>query len=198
LGKTKLKDTEILTVSCKVKNTGKVKGKEAVQVYVRDIQSIANRPVRELKDFTKIELAPGEEKHISFNLDKRAFAYYEPKLHDWYVESGVFIVEMGSSSRDIRLSGEIEVHGTKTIPVQFDRDSAIDDILQTERGRAVMAAFNGGQQQQSRKGNTAHNLGGGGEKLIERMRTEMPLSYLVNLGFMSEEQLENLLTSISE
>ena len=76
--KDKLTDAESLTVTCKVKNTGTCTRKEVVQLYVRDEQSRVNRPVRELKGFEKVELAPGEETTVSFTLGKKAFAYYEP------------------------------------------------------------------------------------------------------------------------
>jgi beta-glucosidase len=194
LNKSAMQDTEKLTVSCTVKNTGKVSGKEAVQVYVRDTQSTVGRPVRELKEFAKVCLASGEEKRLSFTLDKRAFAYYEPKIHDWYVESGIFAVEIGSSSRNIRLCGEVEVRGTVEIPVQFTKNSTVGDLAQTEQGRAIMASFMTAQEQ-SQPDAAAHNLGSGGDKLIQRMRQEMPLSYMVNLGYMTEEQLEQILSN---
>lgn len=83
LDQSEIDDTDILTVSVTVKNTGTRFGKEAVQLYVRDVESTVNRPVRELKGFAKIALEAGESKTVTFKLDKRAFAYYEPKIHDF-------------------------------------------------------------------------------------------------------------------
>ena len=73
-----------------VKNTGSRAGKEAVQLYVGDVESTPLRPVRELKGFAKVALEPGESKAVSFTLDKRSFAYWNQQIHDWHVETGVF------------------------------------------------------------------------------------------------------------
>jgi len=62
---------KILTVTCKVKNTGKYDGKEVIQLYVRDLESTVYRPEKELKGFEKIDLSTGEEKEVTFELDKR-------------------------------------------------------------------------------------------------------------------------------
>jgi beta-glucosidase len=101
--KKEITDKETIEVKVKVKNTGKVKGKEIVQLYVRDVESKVNRPEKELKGFEKIELAPGEEKTVTFKLDKRSFAYYNTEIRDWYVESGEFEILVGKSSKEIEL-----------------------------------------------------------------------------------------------
>lgn len=92
-----------LTVSFKVKNTGSMAGKETVQLYISDVESIVSKPMKELKDFDKIYLEPGEEKEVVFHLDERSFAYYNINLHEWCVESGEYKVLIGASSQDIRL-----------------------------------------------------------------------------------------------
>ena len=74
-----IKDTETLTVTVDVTNTGKKAGKEVVQLYVADKESTVIRPVKELRNFAKIELAPGETKNVAFTLDKRAFARSEER-----------------------------------------------------------------------------------------------------------------------
>ena len=94
-----IKDTETLTVTVDVTNTGKKAGKEVVQLYVADKESTVIRPVKELRNFAKIELAPGETKNVAFTLDKRAFAYYSVKIHDWHVESGEFDILIGKIGR---------------------------------------------------------------------------------------------------
>ena len=83
-------DQEVLTVSVDVENTGNRAGKEVVQIYVAPGESETARPVKELKAFDKIELAPGEKKTVVFELDARAFAYWNTEIHDWFVESGVY------------------------------------------------------------------------------------------------------------
>ena len=112
LSHSNLQDTEPLTVSLKVKNTGSCAGKEVVQIYVAPPASRLFKPEQELREFGKIFLQPGEEKEISFQLGKRAFAYWNVNLNDWHVESGTYQVLVGSSSRDIRLKGEVAVQST--------------------------------------------------------------------------------------
>jgi beta-glucosidase len=96
-------------VSLTVKNTGDVAGKETVQVYVRDIQSTAFRPEKELKGFVKVELNSGEETEVRIELDRRAFAFYDVDQRDWIVEAGEFEILVGASSQDIRLSDVIQL-----------------------------------------------------------------------------------------
>ncbi|MBR5410610.1 MAG: glycoside hydrolase family 3 C-terminal domain-containing protein [Clostridia bacterium] len=122
LSKKKIKDTEELTVKFKVKNVGAVAGAEVAQLYVGDDESTAFRPVKELKGFKKVFLAPGEEKEITLTLGKRAFAYYNVKLGDWHVETGDFTVMVGASSRDIRLTGKVHVTSTVDAPSVDLRD----------------------------------------------------------------------------
>ncbi len=92
-------------VSLEVKNTGKVSGKEVVQLYVADPQASLPRPTKELKGFAKIELKPGQTKTLTFSLDERSLAYFDPVARKWVAEPGEFKILVGSSSRDIRLEG---------------------------------------------------------------------------------------------
>ena len=102
-----------LTVTCTVKNTGPVAGQEIVQLYVRDVESTAFCPDKELKGFAKLHLEPGEGKRLSIELDERAFAHYDVALGDWHVETGAFEILVGASSRDIRLTASIDVTSSR-------------------------------------------------------------------------------------
>jgi beta-glucosidase len=101
-----VKRGENVKVYVKVKNTGKVAGKEVAQLYVSDKQASLQRPAKELKGFAKVALQPGEEKMISFELNERALAYYHPDRKAWVAEPGEFEVLIGSSSQDIRLKAK--------------------------------------------------------------------------------------------
>lgn len=90
-------------VTLDVRNVGQRSGAEIVQLYVRDVASRVDRPVKELKRFAKIDLASGELQRVHFDLRHEDFAFYDPVLHQWRVEPGEFEVLVGSSSRDIRL-----------------------------------------------------------------------------------------------
>jgi beta-glucosidase len=98
----KAKAGDEIKVSIYVANTGKVAGKEVVQVYVSDVASSVPRPPKELKAFRKVALNPGEKKKIGFTLTKEAFAFYDVKSKNWAVEPGEFEILVGSSSRDIK------------------------------------------------------------------------------------------------
>jgi beta-glucosidase len=123
LSQSTIADGEKLNVALTVKNTGQVAGKEIVQVYVRDIESTQFRPHKELKGFAKISLEPGEESEVGFELDRRAFAYYNTDLRDWHIESGEFEILVGASSRDIRLSEIVNMESSQPSTGAADRDN---------------------------------------------------------------------------
>ncbi len=112
-----IKDSDTLTVSFKIKNTGAVDGAEAAQLYVSDVESTIYRPVKELKGFKKVFLKAGEEKEVFIDLDKRAFAFYNVDAHDWQVETGEFKILVGASSRDIRLEASVNVESTSSYAI---------------------------------------------------------------------------------
>ena len=92
-----------------VRNSGNRFGKEVVQLYMHDQQASVARPPAELKGFAKIGLQPGASQTVIFELDGRAFAFFDPQKHTWTVEPGIYEIRIGSSSRDIRLVGKISV-----------------------------------------------------------------------------------------
>lgn len=96
------KDKDKIEVVVPVTNTGSKKGKEAVQLYVSDLKSSVERPVKELKGFKKVELNPGETKDVKFELDRRALSYFDAEKHQWVMEPGDFEILVGASSADIR------------------------------------------------------------------------------------------------
>ena len=126
-----IKDTDTLTVSFKIKNTGSVDGAEIAEIYVADKESTIFRPEKELRAFKKVFLKAGEEKEVCVELGKRAFAYYNVNIGDWHVETGEFDILVGASSRDIKLSGTVNVESTveaevpdyrKTAPAYYTAD----------------------------------------------------------------------------
>jgi beta-glucosidase len=106
VGKSRVKD---VFVEVKVRNTGQRTGAEVVQVYVHDGHSRIDRPIRELKAFDRVELKPGETKTLQFNLLNPAFSYWSPEKKDWVMDPGTFEVQIGASSRDIRLRESVDV-----------------------------------------------------------------------------------------
>ena len=104
--KREMKADEQLTVTVPVKNTGSREGKEVVQLYIRDKKSSVERPVKELKGFCKVSLNPGEEKEVSFTIDRSALSYFDAGSHQWMAEPGAFEAIVAASATDIR--GRVE------------------------------------------------------------------------------------------
>src|SRR6202522_4022519 len=96
-------------VSLKLRNQGKRAGAEVVELYVHDGHSSVDRPVKELKGFRRVELAPGKSATVNFRLDKNSLSYYSTQKKDWIAEPGTFDVLVGASSADIRLKGSFEL-----------------------------------------------------------------------------------------
>ena len=136
-----IRDTDSLTVTATVTNTGKRAGKAVAQLYVGDVESTVIRPVRELKGFEKVLLQPGESKDVSFTLDKRSFAYWNEEIHDWHVETGAFTIEVGDSSRDLPLRAEVNVESTVELPRHYTADSIYLDIMRDPKASEIMRAF---------------------------------------------------------
>jgi beta-glucosidase len=100
---------EKLNVKVDIENTGKVEGMEVVQLYVKDLEASVKRPAKELKDFRKVNLKPGEKKTVYFTLTKRDFAFWDVESASWKVESGKFEILVGKASNDIQLTTGFEV-----------------------------------------------------------------------------------------
>lgn len=109
LSSSEIKEGDPLTVSINITNISEVDGKEAVQLYIAPPKSKIYKPVRQLAAFKKVFIQRGETRTVEFELDKRAFAYYNTQIGDWHVESGTYKIEIGASSRDIRAVREITV-----------------------------------------------------------------------------------------
>lgn len=105
-------DNSELKVTCKVKNTGDMAGAEVMQIYVADQTPDIFKVVKELKGFCKVFLQPGEEKKLTFTLDKRAFSHYDVHTGGWEVLSGEYKILIGTSSEDIKMEEKITVRGT--------------------------------------------------------------------------------------
>jgi beta-glucosidase len=92
-----------------VSNTGSLPGAETVQIYVGQTKCSVERPVRELKAFSKAHLAPGETQRLEMQLDARAFAFWDTAKNGWTVEAGEFLIEAGVSARDVRCQQLIQI-----------------------------------------------------------------------------------------
>jgi beta-glucosidase len=110
LDETSLEDDLNALIHITIRNTGTVSGAEVVQVYVADKEATVARPAHELKGFTKVYLEPGKEQVVVIKLHKGSFGFYDENKHSFVVEPGDFIIQVSSSSRDIRLSETIRLN----------------------------------------------------------------------------------------
>ncbi|QHS57562.1 beta-glucosidase BglX [Mucilaginibacter sp. 14171R-50] len=108
ISKTAIKKNESLTVSFDLQNTGTVAGEEIAQLYIRDMVARPLRPVKELKGFKKVMLAPGETKHISFTIDKEKLVFYNDNL-ELITQPGEFKLMIGGASNNIKLEKSFQL-----------------------------------------------------------------------------------------
>ena len=191
--KNEMYDTDTLTVKVTVKNSGKVSGKEIIQIYVRDIASSMIRPDKELRDFEKVSLNPGEEKTITFTLGKRAFAYYNETIKDWHVESGEFEILVGSSSKYLRVKESVIINSTIALKKHYTRNSTLGDVMLHPKGKK--AAEDLIRQMVGDPNNSPESLGTD----MSVMFRDFVLRSMVHFtgGAFSEEMMEKLLSELN-
>lgn len=190
---------DTLKVSLEITNTGACAGKEVVQLYVAPGKSWAIRPVHELKGFEKISLQPGETKTVTFFLKDRDFAYYDPETRDWFVEKGMYGIEIGASCRDIRLAGEVSVNGGRKTVKKITMDTTLGDIFDIDRseearallGKVVFAGISDRDDEL---------LGESTKEMREAMMRDMPLRNVLSFGdgAVTLEELKALVEKLNE
>ena len=198
-----IRDTETVTVTATVKNTGNRAGKTVAQLYVGDAESTLIRPVRELKGFAKIDLRPGESREVTFTLDKRSFACWNSQIHDWHVETGDFTIEVGASSRDLPLKGTVRVESTVELPRHYTMDSIFMDIMADPKAKEVMMPLirrtmeifsheeNGSNSEAAKEAVT--------EDMTMAMMQYMPLRGVFSFGGgVSAEQTDEMLRQLNQ
>lgn len=131
------------TVQVTVTNTGDRAGAEVVQLYIAPPQTGLYRPLRELKGFARVELAPGESRTVTFTLDDRSFAVW---ADGWKIPAGTYTVQVGASSEDIRLAAELPVAGEQILVPDWQKGSWYE-TLQGQPSDAEFEALYGGPLQ---------------------------------------------------
>jgi len=193
--KAEIDDKQTLNISFKIKNTGKMKGKEVVQLYVSKPETKLIRAKKDLKGFVKVELEPGEEKTLTIDLNKRAFAYYNTKIKDWHVESGAYEILVGTSSDDIRLSTQVKIFSTVTVPKKYHRNTTVGELMEDPKAKAIIE--NLAQQITSEMG--LSDISEENPDIAFNMMRYMPLRALINFskGQFTEEILQGLLEKLN-
>lgn len=125
----RMKATDKVVVSVEVVNDGNCDGKEVIQVYVAEKESDISIPLRELKRFKKVLIRKGESVWVEFELDFRDFAHWDTELHSWHINSGIFSIQIGRSSREIVLEKEIYVEAEQAKRLLLTINSTIKEIV---------------------------------------------------------------------
>ncbi|MGN0634194.1 MAG: glycoside hydrolase family 3 C-terminal domain-containing protein [Oscillospiraceae bacterium] len=184
------------TVEATITNTGDRDGAEIVQLYIAPVNPSVIRPVKELKGFEKVFLKSGESKRVVFRLDKSAFAYYSPVIHDWYSEGGEYGILIGASCEDIRLESEVHYNASERLPVRYTLDSTGGDITSTPEGRRIFEELlstidigvNGG----------ADTLGESSAQMAMAMAQDMPIHTMISFCDSKEITREKLQMMVDE
>jgi len=199
LSSTSILDTDTVTVTVRVTNTGSVAGKEVVQLYVAPQTNGVIRPVKELKGFDKVSLEPGETKTVSFTLDKRSFAYYNVEIHDWYVEAGIYDIIIGKSSRELVGSTALEVKTTVALPQVYHFNSIFGDILSNPKAKEVVQPLIDTYSQIDTSQEENNSLGESTAAMMENMFRDMPLRAIMLFAYdrIKEEDIQQLLDKLN-
>ena len=190
-------DESQVLVEADVTNTGKCEGKEVVQLYVADKNGTVNRPVKELRGFTKISLLPGETRRIQMKISARDLSFYHEELQGWYAPSGKYELLIGHASDEILLSGEITFTTKKQLPFHVTRATTIGELLADPR-TAAMTMEMLAPIQQGAAVNEADD--GSDDQLLQALLDGLPLKSLAILGVSGEmiDQMVNRLNQICE
>lgn len=103
------KDGDEVVVCFSLKNTGRVKAAEVAQVYVAPVNPSVPRPCRELKEYRKVFLEPGESSEVTIRLPESAFSYYDVSSHDWVVDKVNYKIQVGASATDLKLEASLSL-----------------------------------------------------------------------------------------
>ncbi|MBP2328984.1 beta-glucosidase [Kibdelosporangium banguiense] len=183
-------DSGDLVVSIALSNTGAVSGREVVQAYAAPVASRMQRPERELVAFASVELAPGETRRIELPVLRQDLAYWDVRVGRWVVEGGPYRVEVGASSRDLRLSSTVEVRGDDPM-VPLSPSSSMGEAMAHPVAGPML------RQAMARNGRTnddsAESLFEDAEA-IQRMTASIPLGRLGSMGAqLGDEELAHLI-----
>ena len=197
----KIKDTDKVTVSVQITNTGKVAGKEIVQLYVADKTGAAARPSKELKGFAKVALEPGETRTVEIELDQRSFAWFNTEIHDWYAASGEYEILIGASSRDIRLKSTLQLTSTRTLPMEITRNTVVEELMGNPATAAILGKYveqftsmmGGDKEKNSDAANEAVT-----EEMTMKMMENSPLRSFRSFMGISNRQLDELIRELQE
>ncbi|MDD6690434.1 MAG: glycoside hydrolase family 3 C-terminal domain-containing protein [Lachnospiraceae bacterium] len=195
-------DDDVITASVDVTNTGDREGKEVVQLYVADRTGTTGRPVKELKGFAKVDLAPGETKTVTFPVDRRALCYFEERLGDWYAASGTYALLVGDASDNIAAEKEISFATKVEIPMHVAGDTTIGQLLSNPKAAAILQQMMAkasplGGESSTKKDEPDAGMGAGADEMNKAMMMYMPLKALIAFGVLTPDSLAQLVATLN-
>jgi len=187
LSSEEMTDDTTVDVMVDVTNTGSREGKEVVQLYVSDINGTPDRPVKELKGFAKVSLAPGETKTVTMTIDARSLSYFEEKLSDWFAPTGKYQILVGDASDHITACAELHFTTAKIVPMRMDGSITIGELMANPATAAIL-----GEMIKSMSEGSPISMDNA-DPMMQAMMRFMPLKSLKSFGMMNEEQMLGLL-----
>ena len=191
LSSSEMKYGDVLKVSVDVENIGKRPGSEVVQLYVSGKNSTVPRAVKELKGFAKVFLNPGEKKTVTMELCARDFAYYETKIHDWYTPSGIYEIQIGHASNDIRETVELTFTTDVLLPFTVDMTTTVGELMTYPKTAGKMMEYLGGISQ----GKESKKEEGEVELVTPEIIAQMPLKTF--LSVIPGEAIEQMIVELN-
>lgn len=190
------RDGEKITVSVDVKNTGKIAGKEVVQLYISDRNGTAGRPIKELRGFEKIDLRPDETKTVQFTLTERDLSYYSVDIHDWYAPSGKYCVLIGHASDNICLTAEIDFSTEKRLPFTVTTATTVGELLADVRTRPLLVELMASFRKRGERRSDNNGTEEGGTSAVESAM-DIPLKSLVSYRVMTNKGMYNFIDKLN-
>ena len=193
-------DSDTVKISVDITNTGNTAGKEIVQLYIKNFIGMENRPEKELKDFAKVSLQPGETKTISFALNYRSFAYFNETAKGWFVESGLYRILIGASSRDIRLDAPIQVAGTKRLPFHAGDITTCEDVELFSKNPELINELLEKSGFGTAGENAENTMGAGALEMMKSMHAGTPLHSILSFSGneLHYEDIQNTIRKLNE
>ena len=195
LSAAEMDDDTTVQVSVDVTNTGGRAGKEVVQLYVSDRNGTPDRPVKELKGFAKVELAPGETRTVSLAVDARSLSYYSEALGDWFAPSGKYALLLGDASDHLTAQAELSFTTKKSLPMEVDASMTLGELLAHPKTAPLIRNL---LAQGSGQDNGELSAIDGNDEMVKAMLRFMPLKSMISFGRLDDGQLQELLAALKE
>ena len=181
-------ENETIKVELDLRNTGKVAGAEAIQVYVSNQVSLVEKPIKELKEFKKIYLQAQESTHVVFQLNRRDFSWFNMDKGKWQMDNGSYSIQIGSSSRDIRMEKKINVTIGTDSKNSITPDTYFSELIQNDSSEVKKALEKSGFDEAIKSVLNS----GDAQAILENI----PLRAMGMVG-MSEEQINKFLSLVN-